>query len=147
MAGTWRARLRALEEMIGEGDLVGRVVVDQRYAAYQHVHQDLNHPLGGGPNYLSRPLLERARRHTRQLARGFLDDGAKAAMADNLEDICAQVAILAPLDFNDLRRSASPTVEDRGNVIYHRAPGVKRLTDSELRFKRAILGSRRNRGT
>jgi hypothetical protein len=135
--GTWRQRLDKLARNVGSGALVGQFVVDQRYAAYQHVHKELRHPRGGGPDYVSVPLAARHREWYRGIAAGLLDGSASAQMADAMGDLDGQVRILAPLDENDLRRSGSYTVTDDGAVVIQRPPDVPRLTDAQLRAKAA----------
>lgn len=133
--GTWRQRLDQLERNVGRGALVGQYAVDQRYAAYQHVHKHLRHPRGGGPDYVSVPLAARHREWYRGIAAGLLDGSAPVRMAEAMDDLDGQVRILAPLDENDLRRSGQYTVTDGDAVAIQRAPEVPRLTDAELRAK------------
>jgi hypothetical protein len=140
--GTWRVRLDQLERNVGSGALVGRYAVDQRYAAYQHVHQNLRHPRGGGPDYVSIPLQARHREWYRGIARGLLDGTAPVRMAEAMDDLDSQVRILAPLDENDLRRSGQYTVTSGGGVVIQREPEVARLTDAEIRAKASRRGRR-----
>lgn len=140
--GTWRQRLDQLARNVGDGALVGQYTVNQRYAAYQHVHQNLNHPRGGGPNYVSDPLESRHDEWFRGIARGLLDGSAPARMAEAMDDLDAQVRVRAPLDENDLRRSGAYTVTDNGAVVVQRSADVPRLTDAELRAKSARRGRR-----
>lgn len=140
--GTWRERLQVLEQNVGSGALVGRYAVDQRYAAYQHVHEHLRHPRGGGPRYVSAPLQARHREWFRDIARGLLDGSAPVRMAGALDDLDGQVRVLAPLDENDLRRSGRYTVTDGDAVFVQRAADQPRLTDAELRAKSARRGRR-----
>jgi hypothetical protein len=140
--GTWRQRLQVLERNVGHGVLSGQFVVDQRYAAYQHVHETLQHPRGGGPNYVSIPLEARHREWYRGIAAGLLDGSSPVRMADAMADLDSQVRILAPVDENDLRRSGAYTVTSDGAVVIQRAPDVPRLTDAELRAKSARRGAR-----
>lgn len=133
--GTWRARLQVLGRNVGRGSLVGQYAVDQRYAAYQHVHQNLRHPRGGGPNYVSAPLQARHGHWFRQIASSLLDGTAGRQMVDAMDDLDGYVRLLAPLDQNDLRRSGQYTVSDNGTIVTRRAPDVPRLTDAQLRLK------------
>lgn len=134
--GTWRARLQALGRNVGEGDLAGTYWVDQRYAAYQHVHEWLKHPRGGGPNYVSIPLAARHREWFRDIARGLLDGSAAARMAGAMGDLDGQVRVLAPVDENDLRRSGQYVVTDGDAVVVQQAPDVARLSEAQLRAKK-----------
>lgn len=137
MPGTWRQRLEVLERNVGRGALIGGYTVDQRYAAYQHVHEGLNHPRGGGPRYVSIPLEARHREWYRGIASGLLDGSAPARMAEAMDDLDGQVRVLAPVDENDLRRSGAYTVTDDGAAVIQRAAEVPRMSDAELRAKRA----------
>lgn len=133
--GTWRRRLDTLEQNVGRGDLRGTYFVDQRYAAYQHVHKGLNHPRGGGPDYVSIPLEARHREWYRGIASGLLNGSSTARMAEAMDDLDSQVRILAPVDENDLRRSGAYHVTDDGAAAITRAAEVPRLTDAQLREK------------
>lgn len=125
--GTWRERLDELERLVGHGDLRGRYIVDQRYAAFQHVHRHLRHPRGGGPDFVSAPLRARYRAWYQAMADGLLSGDAPAAMVAALDDLDRQVQVLAPVDLNNLRRSGAITVLSAGRVVYHRPPQVARL--------------------
>ena len=129
LQSTFRQRLDQLAAQVGEGSLVGRYTVNQRYAAYQHVHTHLRHPRGGGPNYVSDPLRERHRAWYRHIADGFLSGRAPARMADALEDLDRQVALRAPVDLNNLRQSGAITVLSGGQTVYVRPARVPRLPD------------------
>lgn len=120
--GTWDRRTRVLSRRIGDGVLTGQVVINQRYAAYQHVHQDLRHPRGGQANYLTAPLLAEYRDYMNNLARGLLSGELNTQMARSMESLSDQVAVLAPLETGRLRGSANPRVLDQGAVVYDRPP-------------------------
>lgn len=124
---TFRRRLDQLAAQVGEGDLIGRYQVNQRYAAYQHVHHTLNHPRGGGPDYVSNPLKDRHRAWYRHIAAGLLSGQAPARMVEAMEDLDAQVSRLAPVDLNNLRQSGAVTVLSDGATVYVRPPRVARL--------------------
>lgn len=132
-SGTWQARLQVLERNVGHGDLVGTYNVNQRYAAYQHVHRDLRHPRGGGPDYVSAPLAARHRVWIADIARKLLSGRAGDAMADAMDDLDQQVRVLAPVDLNNLRRSGSVEVTSGGATIYSRAAQVRRLPEGRRR--------------
>ena len=133
--GDFDDRMAALSAEVGDGSLVGNVEVDQIYAHFQHEGLDLNHPRGGQAKYLEAPLYEKADEFMERLARAVLDgEGALPdAMIDNVDALSDEVERLAPLDLNNLRRSAHPTVTSAGSTIYDRAPAVPRLTEDELR--------------
>jgi len=150
--GTFAARMEKLAEMVGDGDLVGKLVVDQRYAAPHERGfwvsgpnagvQIRNHPQGGKEHFLRDPLLERGpTEYTQRLARMALQEhGLLRAMAENMEDLDRAMHGQAPHLFGDLRNSGHPTVTDQGRLVYNRAPRRHRLTEGALREK-----SRRNR--
>lgn len=127
MRSTFRARLDVLARLVGDGELIGRYTVDQRYAAYQHVHESLRHPSGGGPNYVSTPLRARYRAWYRHIAAGLLSGQANQRMADAMEDLDAQVQVLAPVDTGALRQSGAVTVLSGGTVVYVRPARTPRL--------------------
>lgn len=136
MAGDFRQRTNELLNRVGDGDLEGRVEVNQVYAKYQHERLDLRHPGGGGPKYLETPLMENARGYVQELADHVTDpNGLRQAMERNMEDLSQEVFENAPFEFGDLRASGHPTVEDGGTVVYDRAPMAHRLTREELRIK------------
>jgi hypothetical protein len=124
---TFRTRLDRLADLVGDGDLVGRYVVNQRYAAYQHVHEGLNHPGGGGPNYVSAPLRARHKAWYRHIAAGLLSGQAPARMAEAMEDLDSQVTRLAPVDLGVLRQSGAVAVLSGGRPVYSRPARVPRL--------------------
>lgn len=144
--GTFAERTRALEEMVGDGDLVGKLEVDQVYAAAQHEGgwatgpnagvRIRNHPRGGGDHFLSQPLVKNAPEMMQHLARNTLEpNGLRQAMADNMEDLSEEVEDRAPREFDDLRHSGHPTVTDNGRKAYDRPPKRPRLSRSALKEK------------
>lgn len=62
-------------------------------------------------------------------------EGLREAGRVNAERMAQRYFELAPFEFGDLRASPSPTVTDDGEVVYHRPPGVHRLSEDELRAK------------
>lgn len=143
MTGTCSARIDQLKRMIGTGTLTGTVTVDQVYAHYQHERAELRHPRGGGPFYLSRPLMDGYRDWYEDYARTVLADGGQAAMRRGMEHLSDQVEIHAPREWGDLLKSGHPKVAQGGRVLYDRAPKAARLTRQELAAKsRAILRAR-----
>lgn len=135
MAGDFAARMDELIEAVGDGDLIGSVVVDQVYAKYQHERMDLKHPEGGQAKYLSGPLLDNYRDYIGRLAQNVLHGSLTDAMAASMESLSLQVWDKAPRDFWDLRQSGHPMVMNQGMPVYDRPPIVHRLTEAELRMK------------
>lgn len=150
MASTFDQRMRHLAREVGDGELVGKVLVDQRYAHTQHedlwptgqpgvaIPKNLDHPMGGGAKYLEGPLYENVGRYMRRLAReAITENGSDLAegMIRVVEDLSDEVHANAPRFEHDLRNSAAPTVTDENRVVYDRPPRQRRLTDEELRAK------------
>lgn len=136
--GSFFADTEALEERMGHGILEGSVTVDQVYALYQHEGADFEHPRGGEAFYLRRPLLERAPEMLeafRAVIEG--DSTAVAVMTTDVESLAGTTPVRAPVEFNVLRQSASPTVIDDGAEVFHRPPLIPRLTQDELDAIRA----------
>lgn len=135
MAGTFGDRIDELKAMVGTGDLVGRVVVDQRYAQVQHEHLDWNHPRGGQALYLQAPLLENYPHYLQAYADRLLEDGGEPAMVDAMEDLAEDggVATRAPVLYANLRASGHPIVDSDGRNIYDRPPRQHRLSEEELK--------------
>ncbi len=128
--GTFFERVEALKARIGDGDLVGRLVVDQPYALYQHETFGLNHPRGGGPKFLSGPFERSAPAYMEELADSVLNGSLIQTMAQNLEDLSFQLDPAAPIDadpnFYRLRLSGNPIVTDDGTEVYNRPPFTPR---------------------
>lgn len=141
MAGDFHRRIDELLSNVGSGVLVGRVVVDQVYAKYQHERLDLQHPRGGHAKYLERPLFDNSGTYLRRIADSVLSDGGKEGMIKSMEDLAGDggVATEAPVLWGDLRRSGHPIVEDDERPIYDRPPLSRRLTEEELRAKGRLL--------
>lgn len=124
--GDFGARIEVLKELVGEGDLTGKVVVNQHYAQYQHETFGLNHPRGGGPHFLSNPLYQGGAGYIQNLADNVLDGGLIMAQSENMEDLSSKLDPAAPIDADPnpirLRRSGNPIVLDNGAEVYNRAP-------------------------
>lgn len=142
--GTFAERTRELQEIVGDGDLEGKLTVDQRYAAVQEVGYwetgpnagviIRNHPRGGGSHYLSDPLFENAERYMHNLSqRVYEPGGLTGAMADNMEDLSREVHERAPRETDALRNSGHPTVTSDGETVYDRPPVIPRLSDADLK--------------
>lgn len=123
-------------ERVGDGKLIGRVEVNQLYAHNQHDHLEYKHPRGGQALYLYQPLMEHHGAWLRELADAVLHGDLAETMAHCMEALSNDVYLLAPVEWNDLKNSGHPTVEDgEHNVVYDRPPNVARLTEAELREK------------
>jgi hypothetical protein len=136
MAGSFTERMESLIASTGAGTLSSRVEVDQVYAAYQEFREELRHPRGGQAHYLRDSLYHQIEPIMGNLAGGLLEpEGLKGAGRRNAELISDMVEVLAPVEFNDLRRSGHPTATDDGELYFDRAPHVPRLTEEQLRAK------------
>lgn len=137
MSGSFAERLDALAELVGDGDLIGQVSVNQVYAAVQHNSLDYVHPRGGQALYLSQPLLDHKDRYLEDIARTLLQDGPVPAMVRSMEDLAEEggVATHAPVLYSDLRDSGHPSVTSNGEQVYDREPRQHRLSDEELKAK------------
>jgi hypothetical protein len=135
MASTFGDRLDVLKEMVGSGDLTGKVVVDQVYAQRQHEELSWSHPRGGQALYLGQPLLDNHPRYFQAYAGRLLDDGGEQAFVDSMEDLAEDggVATRAPVLYSNLRASGHPSVTSDGVTVYDRPPRQHRLSEEELR--------------
>lgn len=147
---TFAQGVEELVQWVGDGPLVGHVVVDQSYAHFQHEAADvfvvplserrrdvftkaLDHPHGGGPNYLGGPLFTHMAEYLAALALSILPGYQRPvdAMMDNMEDLAGSggVATHAPTYFGDLRQSGHPFVTENDVVTRDRAPLAPRRSD------------------
>ncbi|WP_190824679.1 hypothetical protein [Saccharopolyspora pogona] len=137
MAGDFSERIRELAERVGDGDLQGRLVIDQIYARRQHEELTWRHPRGGQAKYLEQPLHTEHRRYLQNIADAVLDErGPAPAMAEAMEDLSRQVEVHAPIEYSNLRESGHPMVKDDGRTVYDRPPKQRRLTEQELKEQR-----------
>lgn len=130
--GSFFEESAALGDRVGTGLLEGSVTVDQVYALYQHEGADFDHPRGGEAFYLRRPLLEEAPEMLLRFGEVLEGRTAVDIMVENVEELSATTPVRAPVEFNVLRQSASPTVTDNGVEVFHRPPAMPRLTQDEL---------------
>lgn len=145
--GEFSDRIRQLEQQIGDGELEGKVTVDQVYAKYQHEDLTLKHLGGGRAKYLENPLYDDHREYYDRLADNVLHGSLQQAMVKNVEDLSKAVYDNAPMEFGDLRASGHPEVLDDGSQVYNRLPMVGRLTPEEIEIKQDLqrlgLGNRK----
>lgn len=143
--GTFDFNTRELQKLVGTGDLVGKVTVDQVYARAQHEgdwvtgplagHRIRRHPWGGGGNYLRGPLFEQYPEYLQGIADTVLDeegDGPQDGMKEAVQKLAAQVLHRAPVWLDNLRRSAAAEVTDNEQQVFYLPPGQKRLSAEEL---------------
>lgn len=116
-------------------DVVASVVVDQVYAQMQHEALEFRHPRGGMAKYLEIPMFQKAPFWLENFAQHLL---LKQGTAENrwaahvgrpLRDV---VKTHAPVEFGDLRASASLRVTAGGEVVVEEPARQPRLTGAEL---------------
>lgn len=101
-----------------------------------HEGLDLNHERGGQAKFLEAPTVGGASEHMATLAKTVLEPGGPAdGMREVVDGLSGKVGELAPVEFDDLRRSGHPSVEDDGVVVYDKPPEVPRLSEEELKAK------------
>lgn len=127
---------RMVRDKVGPGKLVGKLIVNQVYAKYQHERLDLAHPHGGGAKYLERPLMARGPELLRRVGTGALEGDGAGAMIEAVEALNSAMSSAAPVLFNNLRRSGRPKVYDNGRLVYDRPPWQPRLSKGQLRALR-----------
>lgn len=120
-----------------------QVEVNQVYAHYQEVRDDLHHPRGGRAHYLQSSLFEKFSKYLDDYAHSVLTDGGQPSLKRSAEHLSDQVELHAPREWGDLRTSGHPQVKQGERIIYDRPPKTHRLTEAELKIKsRAILRER-----
>ena len=110
------------------------------YAKWQHEGLDFHHPRGGQALYLHEPLMSHYGVYLDAYAKAVLVNGGQDVVKVAVEDLAAEVAVKAPVEFGNLRASAHPSVTSDGEVIYDRAPLQHRMSEQELRAERGIFG-------
>jgi hypothetical protein len=144
MTGTFvKEGWRRLLDQVGEGNLTGKLRVDQVYARYQHERGDLSHPRGGQAKYLSEPFMANYRDYLARVARSFLDGDPERTMAQCMESLATRVGSATPVLFSNLRRSGNPQVFSNGSRVYDRPARQRRMSEQELRAQRRGRGRRR----
>lgn len=129
-------RIDELADRVGHGTVHGEVEVNQVYAKYQELRDDLQHPRGGQAHYLGGPFLENVEDNMRHLAKTLLEPGGPVdGMVEVVEATSRSVFEHSPVEWGDLRDSGHPSVTDDGHTVYDRPPRVPRLSEYELRAK------------
>lgn len=132
------ARMSHLIDSCGVGVLTADVVVDQVYAKYQELRDDLRIHVAGRHHYTRDALFENLDAIMGMFADALVTvDGSdvRGAAERVAEKLAAGVYEMAPLEFGDLKASGHPTATDDGATYYDRPPMVHRLTREELRIK------------
>lgn len=132
--GTFGERTRLLEEMVGDGDLVGSFSVHggprtvPLHEGYFVNHMGTNGFVRirnynqGGPRFVEGPLKEGFERYYQDIADGILDGSIRERMRDSMSDMNGQLKVRAPIEYGALRKSGSYTVVDDGDVYHHHPP-------------------------
>lgn len=128
MAGTFKDRMEELKLKVGEGHITARCVVDQAYAQIQHQNTEYLHPHGGGPFYLSRPLMEGYPEMMQEIASVIFDDPEPPFIVA-AEKMSTYVEENAPVRIAELRTSGHPIAERNGIPFYDRPPISPRRPD------------------
>jgi hypothetical protein len=151
VTATFEERMTHLIDSVGPGNLTAEVIVDQVYAKYQELRDDLVLHGGGQHHYTRDSLYEELEWIMGELAAHLLTaDGSdiRSGIINVAEKLAQGVYERAPFEFGDLKASGAPHAYDNGAEIYTRPPGVHRLTREELRAKgdlrRLGLGNARN---
>lgn len=128
----------------GGGIVQSTVVVDQVYAEMQHEALEFRHPRGGQAKYLETPLFSNYGRWIQKFANGMLrgrldvpkdwHDGPGKSLQDS-------VPKFAPVEFDDLRRSAALQTTVGRQPRFENPAQQPRLTDWELEGKDHLRAS------
>ena len=136
-----------LKKMVGSGDLVGKIHVDQVYAAYQDgiigsgEHHGphgkpsfaFDHPRGGEAMFLSGPVRYRRDEVMQRWANHVLTGRLVPETIDILHTFADDVQMNAPREFEILRNSTSLRLEDDGAPVFDMPALIPRLTESEIK--------------
>lgn len=134
MAGSFSRRTRELADQVGNGDLEMKLVVDQPYAFWVEVRDELQHPRGQS-RYVETTMMAGADGWMATLAAGAYH-GLRLAAIEVSEEMVADAANRTPVEFADLIRSGAPTVTDDGAVVYARPAAQRRLSEAEVKAKK-----------
>lgn len=130
-----------LLDKVGSGLLKGTVRVDQVYAKYQLLREDLTHRVGQA-HYLSEALTAEHRAYLQAIADSTLDAGPVHGMVRAVESLANSSATRTPVLLFNLARSARTSVYDRGRLAYRREASQPRLSKAALRQLRRGRGKR-----
>jgi len=136
--GDFEARMEHLIASTGVGVLRAEVIVDQVYAKYQELRDDLELHGGGQHHYTRDALFDQVPRIMEYLASRMLTpEGCelKDAVAEVARMLVTGVWERAPFEFGDLKASGAAHAYDDGAEYLNEPPGVHRLSKEELRAK------------
>ena len=130
--------LQNLIDATGGPKVKGTVVVDQVYAQNQHETLYFKHPRGGMAKFLEKPLYAGIAYRMQDLAGDLLDTSRETwhwFHEDLVKPLIGDVRENAPLEFGDLKQSASATTKEGATVRAHEPAMQKRLSEAELDAK------------
>lgn len=130
--GSFEQRMRELSDLVGTGKIQTKIRVDQAYAARQERSDFYEHPRGGKAHALRDALFEKHRAHHQRVAQELFRGNVQVLFIRLGEDVANQYSLDAPIELNNLRRSAAVTALANGRTIYKRPAGQRRLTRREL---------------
>jgi hypothetical protein len=125
-------RMEELGRLVGTGKIETRVTVAQAYAARQERSDFYDHPRGGKAHALRDAILEKHKVHIQRVAQELFRGNTQVLYIRFGEDVSAKYGTDAPLELNNLRRSAAVKVLAGGRTIYTRPAAQRRLTRREL---------------
>lgn len=130
--GSFVERMEELSRLVGTGKVETRVKVAQAYAARQERSEFYDHPRGGKAHALRDALFEKHKPHLQRVAQELFRGNTQVLYIRFGEDVAAKYGTDAPLELNNLRRSAAVKVLAGGRTIYARPASQRRLTRREL---------------
>lgn len=130
--GSFEQRMRELGELVGSGKIETKVRVDQAYAARQERSEFYDHPRGGKAHALRDALFEKHKVHIQRVAQELFRGNTQVLYIRFGEDVASKYGSDAPVELNNLRRSAAVKVLASGRTIYARPATQRRLTRREL---------------
>lgn len=136
-----------LQELIdgtGGGIVQSTVTVDQIYAQNQHESLNFKHPRGGQAKYLEAPMFSGYARWFQKFADGMLRgrlDVPKEWHDGPGKALQGMVPKFAPVEFDDLRRSAGLVTTVNREPKFEVPAEQPRLTDWELEGKDHLRAS------
>jgi hypothetical protein len=129
--------IQVLIDRTGGPAVKATVTVDQPYAQDQHETMFYRHPRGGKAKYLEEPLFSGYYEWIQRFADNLLDEDTTAErewgkVGRSLKN---EVPLNAPVEFNDLRQSASLLVKAGATVVVNEPAIQGRLSEAELDAK------------
>lgn len=130
--GSFTDRMEELGRLVGTGVIETRVTVSQAYAARQERSDHYEHHRGGKAHALRDAILEKHKAHIQRVAQELFRGNTQVLYIRFGEDVSGKYSQDAPVELNNLRRSAAVKVLAGGRTIYARPAAQRRLTRREL---------------